>query len=123
MNIDSVVPNALSSGRFRSGQALDLVLTNPGHLQAKERNAGADSSVQPSAASKSFGELLTNSLEDVSQNQITHEQLAIQGIIDPDSVDVHDITIAAAKADLSLQIARNVVDRLISGYREITSLR
>jgi flagellar hook-basal body complex protein FliE len=38
-------------------------------------------------------------------------------------VDTHDVTIAAAKANLSLSITKNVVDRVIQGYREISTLR
>ena len=44
-------------------------------------------------------------------------------IVDPESVDVHDVTIAMAEANLSLKIAQSVIDRLIKGWNEITTTR
>ena len=72
---------------------------------------------------QSFDQMLMSSLGDVNQMQKDHANLAVQAVINPDSVDTHDVTIAAAKANLSLSITKNVVDRVIQGYREITSLR
>jgi flagellar hook-basal body complex protein FliE len=66
---------------------------------------------------------LIGSLNDVNAQQMSHEQLSIQAIVDPDSVEPHDLTIAAAKASTSLSITKNVVDRVIQAYRDITNLR
>ena len=44
-------------------------------------------------------------------------------ITDPDSVDIHDVTIAMSKARMSLNLAQNVIDRLVSGWNEITTTR
>ena len=35
-------------------------------------------------------------------------------LVDPDSVDAHDVTIAMAKANLSLNITRTVLDRVVT---------
>ena len=51
------------------------------------------------------------------------QQLSIQAVTNPDSVDVHDVTIAAAKAELALSITKNVVDRVIQAYKEIQNVR
>lgn len=72
---------------------------------------------------QSFGELLQTGIASVSRAQQNHEALAAQAIINPDQVNVHDVTIAAAKADLSIRLARNIIDRALNAYREITSLR
>ena len=37
-------------------------------------------------------------------------------MIDPDSVDVHDVTIAMAEANLSLKLAQSVIDRVIRSW-------
>jgi len=38
-------------------------------------------------------------------------------------VDVHDVTIAMAEANLSLKLAQSVIDRVIRGWNEITTNR
>ncbi len=62
-------------------------------------------------------------LETVNQHQQEPERLGVQAIIDPDSVDAHDISIAASKAQMSLNIAKNVVDRVIQAYMSIINTR
>ena len=44
-------------------------------------------------------------------------------ITDPDDVDIHDVTIAMAKARQSLNLAQTVIDRLVTGWNEITTTR
>ena len=50
-------------------------------------------------------------------------ELAEQMIINPDSVDPHDVTIAMAKANTSLQMAKTVLDHALKAYREIINIR
>ena len=44
-------------------------------------------------------------------------------ITDPDSVDVHDVTIAMAEANMSLSLAQTVISRMINSWNEITTTR
>ena len=44
-------------------------------------------------------------------------------ITNPDEVDIHDVTIAMAKARQSLNLAQTVIDRLVTGWNEITTTR
>ncbi|MBO4547356.1 MAG: flagellar hook-basal body complex protein FliE, partial [Treponema sp.] len=46
-----------------------------------------------------------------------------QILTDPDSVDIHDVTTAMAKAQMSMTLAKTVVDRVITGWNEITTTR
>jgi len=82
-------------------------------------------SLQPEApgAPLPFAEALRNGLQSVNEADKNHRAIAELSVIAPDQVDVHDVTIAAAKADLSIRLARNIIDRTLSAYREITSLR
>ena len=84
------------------------------------RGAGQSSGA---ASTQSFGSLLLDSLNSVNAMQQTSEALSVQSIVDPESVNTHDVTIAAAKASMSLSITKNVVDRVIQAYREIQNLR
>jgi flagellar hook-basal body complex protein FliE len=64
-----------------------------------------------------------DSLTRVSDLQKQHDQLSVQAVVNPDSVDPHDVTIAAAKANLSLSITKAVVDRALQAYQKISNLR
>lgn len=77
----------------------------------------------PKAPATDFGGLLMDSMNEVNAKQIQYSDLSQKAVIDPSSVDPHDITIAGAEANLSLNIAKNVIDRVIRAYRDITSLR
>ena len=44
-------------------------------------------------------------------------------LTEPESVDPQDVTIAMAKARMSLSLAQNVIDRIVSGWNEITTTR
>jgi flagellar hook-basal body complex protein FliE len=98
------------------GHEFQLYRTNPNHHAGKFENPdetrGGD-----------FGSLLFRSLDQVNAAQQRHEDLSVQAIIDPDGVNPHDVTIAAAQAELGLNITKNVIDRVIRAYREITTVR
>ena len=100
-----------------SGHVFDLARTDSRHF------AGNSFGPAPASTSQSFGNLLLDSLNSVNEMQQTSEALSIQAVVDPESVNVHDVTIAAAKASMSLSIAKNVVDRVIQAYREIQTVR
>lgn len=92
-------------------------VTNQSAVKGQQHSEGSP------ASTGNFFDLLRLGLEEVNQAERTHASLATQAIINPDQVDAHDVTIAATKADISIRLARNVIDRAISAYREITSLR
>jgi flagellar hook-basal body complex protein FliE len=99
-----------------SGHLINLKRTDPRHFYG---------SAGPAAAQEggNFGRMLINSLNEVNNMQKEHADLTVQSITNPDSVDPHDVTIAAAKANLSLSITKNVLDRVIQAYKEITNIR
>lgn len=99
-----------------TGDLFRLERTNSRHLAG--RNDGP-TTAQP----QDFRNLLFDSLNGVNQLQQEHADLSVRALIDPESVNPHDITIAGAKASLSLNVARNVVDRVIRAYRDITNVR
>lgn len=100
-----------------TGNTMQLARTHESHY------AGKREPIPAQVRESGFRDALVGSLEEVNAQQLSHEQLSIQSIVDPESVDPHDLTIAAAKATTSLSITRNVVDRVIQAYRDITNLR
>jgi len=118
---------------FSSGMNLELSLTHPEHMPFNRDNfigrgnlinemskqIGAD----VVARAGTFQDAMLHALDKVSaQNQFA-SNLHQAAITDPDSVNAHDITIAQAQANMSLNITRNVLNRLVQGWRDIINIR
>ena len=71
----------------------------------------------------SFQDYLLESLDAVSAQQNDVSKIQEQLITDPDSFDVHDVTIAMQKARMSLNLAQTIIDRLVTDWNEITTTR
>ncbi|MDR1127271.1 MAG: flagellar hook-basal body complex protein FliE [Treponema sp.] len=71
----------------------------------------------------SFDEMMLKALDNVSAQEQFSNKLIQTAIIDPDAVDIHDITIAQAKASISLNITRTVLSRLVQSWRDLINTR
>ena len=102
------------------GDVVKLARTNARHLfgAGAEQAATKDPGVE-----QSFGDLLMNALGSVNASQIKGMDMAQAMITDPDSVDVHDVTIALAEANLAISMTKAIVDRALTAYREIINVR
>lgn len=111
---------------------LDLVVTDPKHIRSTgsffpsgqeivnlEKKIGADAVIR----SGLFDDAMLKALDGVSAKDNYANSLVQKAIIDPNSVDTHDITIAQAQATMSLDIARTVLNRLVQGWKEIINTR
>ncbi|MBO4547468.1 MAG: flagellar hook-basal body complex protein FliE [Treponema sp.] len=72
---------------------------------------------------KSFGEYLSEAFGAMNKQQTDVAALERQLITDPDSVDIHDVTTAMAKAQMSMSLAKSVLDRIVTGWNEISTTR
>ncbi len=70
-----------------------------------------------------FQKAMLDALDALSAQQHESTNLMQEMITDPDSVDAHDVTTAMAKASLSLNIGRTVLDRLVKGWKELVNMR
>ena len=91
-------------------------------IQRAEKNTEA-ASIQPAGQSKTFQSYLLDALESVNNQQLDVNKVQEKLITDPDDVNVADVTIAMAKARMSLNLAQTVIDRLVTGWNEITTTR
>ncbi|HHU37526.1 MAG TPA: flagellar hook-basal body complex protein FliE [Treponema sp.] len=80
-----------------------------------------DNATRPQTAS--FEQTFLAAFDKMNEQQIHTNELSQQMMIDPESVDVHDVTIAMAEANLSLKLAQSVIDRVIKGWNDITTNR
>ena len=70
-----------------------------------------------------FQDYLVGALSYVNETQQNSAAITERLITDPDSVDVHDVTTAMAEAKMTLDIAQNVISRMITAWNEITTTR
>ena len=80
---------------------------------------GADSVIR----SGTFMDAMLGALDKVSAYQQHSSNMSQAAFLDPDSVNVEDVTIAMAEANMSLNITRNVLSRLVQSWRDIINTR
>ncbi len=120
LTVNTMTPSSrYLSSRDVSGHIVPLRRSDPRHLGESVRGVSAVEE-KPTTG---FGRLLAQAFGTVNDKQIDATQLGQQMITDPDSVNVHDITIAMAEANLSLSMTKSIVDRALRAYREIISTR
>lgn len=112
---------------FGQGKIQPLTQNTPGMspIQKVQRaeNTTEAASIQRTGQSKSFQSYLLDALETVNTQQLDVNTVQEKLITNPDEVDVSDVTIAMAKARMSLNLAQTVIDRLVTGWNEITTTR
>jgi flagellar hook-basal body complex protein FliE len=89
------------------------------NMLALEKKIGAEGISRDGA----FHEVMLKALDKVSGAQQLASALEKEAIINPDSVDIHDITIAQAEASMAFGITRNVLSRLVQGWRDLINTR
>ncbi len=70
-----------------------------------------------------FESYLLDAVNEMNAQQVNVTNLQKAVVTDPDSVDIHDVTTAMAKAKMSLDLAQTVIDRLVSGWNELSQNR
>lgn len=72
---------------------------------------------------RSFESYILEAVDAVNEKQLDVSRVEQKFITDPDSVDIHDVTTAMAKAQMSLNLAQTVIDRLLTGWSELQTTR
>ena len=125
--------NAYISSAAAKNYATTMVRTHPKHMGpvdspyagsgknmlALEKKIGAEGITRDGT----FHQVMLQALDKVSGAQQFVSALEKEAIINPDSVDIHDITIAQAEASMALGITRNVLSRLVQGWRDLINTR
>lgn len=109
--------------------SLELNRTNPAHIgnapvdnikKVSEFNSGTAGSVEKKGSFESY---LLEAVNELNSSQLNVSSLQEKVIADPDSVDIHDVTTAMAKAQMSLNLAQTVIDRVVNGWTELSQNR
>lgn len=99
---------------------LSLVRTHKDHVLG---SGDADRNAINGIQSQNFGEMLVSQLDNTSTLEINAQSLATQFLVDPTSVNEHDVTIASTEAGLALNITTNIIRRALEAYRSIITLQ
>jgi flagellar hook-basal body complex protein FliE len=71
----------------------------------------------------SFETAMLQALDKVSGAHQRASHLQQEALLNPDLVDVHDVTIAQAQANMSFNITRTILARLVQGWRDLINTR
>jgi flagellar hook-basal body complex protein FliE len=97
----------------------ESILKQGANLAELGNKIGTDAVVR----SGTFSDNMLGALDKVSAYQQFASNMVQTAITDPDSVDAHDITIAQAEASMALNITRNVLTRIVQGWRDLINTR
>ena len=107
-----------------SKSSLQLKVTDPRHIADDGyfagKNLGAE---EKNNLGNSFQNLLVSAIKSVNNRQVHADKLSTQFQVDPTSVDIHDLTIAQQKAQVSMDLTRVVLSRTIQSYQSLINMR
>jgi len=89
------------------------------NIIALEKKIGA----QGVTGGGTFEHAMLQALDKVSGQQQYASELSREAIVNPDAVDIHDLTIAQAEASMSFNAARNILSRMVQGWRDLINAR
>jgi len=70
----------------------------------------------------SFGQLLKDQLAQINQLQSTANQ-AVETYAVGGDIELHNVVLAVEKADMALQLATQVRNKLVSAYQEVSRMQ
>ena len=108
--------------------SVQMTRTNPAHAGSARLTSLVPGQENPNQIKngKNFGSFesyLVSAVSAMNGQQLDVGRVQEKLITDPDSVDIHDVTTAMAKAQMSLSLAQTVIDRLITGWNELSTNR
>ncbi len=103
-----------------TGDVVTMARTSPKHLLGVGQSEPA---AKAAGTEGQFGQMLMSALGGVNDSQLTAMDLSQRMVTDPSSVNVEDVTVALAEANLALSMTKAVVDRALAAYREIINIR
>ncbi|HUX42271.1 MAG TPA: flagellar hook-basal body complex protein FliE [Rectinemataceae bacterium] len=101
--------------------AADLGLARQGGASAS--SAAGLGRVGGVSGGSSFEDSLLKAIDGVNADQQKTSNLIQQMVVAPDSVNAHDVTIAMAEANLSLNLAKTILNRIVTGWKDVINTR
>lgn len=105
-----------------SGLEAMLPVGGAGAIAPSPWAAPMASSAPAAPASASFGDLLAGGLRQIDQRVASADALVRSFALD-DNVPLHQVTFALEQARLSVELAMQVQNRLVEGYRQLMNMQ
>ncbi|HUW39614.1 MAG TPA: flagellar hook-basal body complex protein FliE [Rectinemataceae bacterium] len=112
------------------GAPARLARTNPMHYTADGLTGplSPSDSVDGAAGSRAgssatFENSLLKAMDGVNASQVKSDAEVQKMLVNPGTVDVQDVTIAMAEANMSLNIARTILSRVVTAWRDVINTR
>lgn len=127
--LDAVSLFNQSFGLSNSTKLIDDQATPLGHQielkRSSTRQMLLDGSTPPleGEGQRSFEMAMLEALNGVNAMQMESTAAIETMMTDPDAIDPHDVTIAMAKANMSLNITRTILDRIVRGWKDVINTR
>jgi flagellar hook-basal body complex protein FliE len=71
----------------------------------------------------SFQDAMLKAMDGVSASQNKSDSLLQRVVADPDSVDAQDVTISMAEANMSLNLAKTILSRIVTAWKDVINTR
>ena len=101
------------------GDRLAINRLDPRHFAGSATDRAATEGTNP----KAFENAMLKALDGVNAMQVESSNATELMMTDPEAIDVHDVTIAMAKANMSLNITRTVLSRVVQAWRDLINTR
>ena len=106
-----------------AGRKIDLSSVDVQNFRQDMVSSTHDIELSGNPMGQSFEQVLLKTFDMMNQKQTRVDALSEKMIINPESVDPHDLTIAMAEASLSLKMTQTIVDKAIKAWNDITTTR
>jgi flagellar hook-basal body complex protein FliE len=71
----------------------------------------------------SFSDAMLHAIDNVSGLSNRADDLQTRAIVDPQAVNIHDITLAQSEAYMALDVSATILNRLTQGWRDLLNTR
>jgi flagellar hook-basal body complex protein FliE len=75
------------------------------------------------AQAQSFEKALLQAMDGMSASQAKSDNLLQRIVADPNSVDAQDVTIAMAEANMTLNLAKTILSRVVTAWKDVINTR
>lgn len=100
------------------GNMVDVRTTSRLHIDGKDSNL-----VQGSDPAEKFSDVLFKVVDSANRDQLSADELEERMMINPESVNIHEVMIASEKARLSITFLKSITEKAIRAYSEIMAIR
>ncbi len=108
----------ISSNHNANGDIVNLKVSKKNHITDQQQPEKTSDNL-----AATFKDMFNKAIGQVNDLELKSTDLANQLAIDPDSVDIHDVQIAAEEAEMGVMFTKGIVDRVIRAYKEIINAR